>query len=374
MKRILITGAGGPASIGFTRSLRKASERYYLVGVDADKYGLQLAETDEKYLIPRADDPAYIPVLRQIIDECSIDFIHAQPDPEIPVISRHRDILGAKVFLPAHETIETCLDKFRSFQKWKEAGLRVPETVLIRTENDLKEAFKRLGSPLWIRAIKGAAGKQSLPATNFNIAKEWINFWNGWGSFTAAEYLPGVAGLQRTSVTWMSIWKDGKLVVAQGRERLSWAYADRAPSGITGLTRVGRTIARKDVDEIAQRAILAIDPHPHGVFSVDLTEDKEGVPCPTEINIGRFFTTHQFFTEAGLNMPEIYVRLAFDEAVHLPRKLINPLPEGLCWIRSIDCKPVLIHDVAIDVYVQQLRKRLAQIEKPSNDKGVSNNA
>jgi hypothetical protein len=73
-------------------------------------------------------------------------------------------------------------------------------------------------------------------------------------------------------------------------------------------------------------------------------------------------------------MPEIYVRLAFDEAVHLPRKLINPLPEGLCWIRSIDCKPVLIHDVVIDVYVQQLRKRLAQIEKPSNDKEVSNNA
>ena len=55
------------------------------------------------------------------------------------------------------------------------------------------------------------------------------------------------------------------------------------------------------VDEIALRAITAVDGSPHGIFSVDLTYDDEGVPNPTEINIGRFFTTHLFFT---LRRPE----------------------------------------------------------------------
>lgn len=357
MKRILIAGAGGPASIGFTRSLRKATERYYFVGVDADKYGLQLAETDERHLVARADNVDYIPLLKQIVEECSIDFIHAQTDVEVYVISKYRDELEATVFLPAQLTIEICQDKMRSFQKWKEAGLRVPETMMIASETDLEQAFKRFGRPVWIRSVKGAAGKHSLPATTVEMAREWINFCEGWGSCSAAEYLPGVAAAERTSVTWMSIWKDGELVVAQGRERLSWAYANRAPSGITGLTGVGRTVARKDVDDTAQRAILAIDPRPHGVFSVDLTEDNESVPCPTEINIGRFFTTHQFFTEAGLNMPEMFVRLAFDEPVHRMRSVINPLPEGLCWIRAMDCQPVLAPDFTINAYVEALQKR-----------------
>jgi carbamoyl-phosphate synthase large subunit len=235
--------------------------------------------------------------------------------------------------------------------------------MFIHDEADLRAAFEKFGSPVWIRAVTGAAGKQSLPATNLAIAREWINFWDGWGSFVAAEYLAGVAGPRRTSVTWMSLWKAGELIVAQGRERLSWAYADRAPSGITGLTGVGRTIARRDVDEIASRAILAIDQRPDGIFSVDLTEDKDGVPCPTEINIGRFFTTHQFFTDAGLNMPDIYVKLAFGEMTDMPRNLINPLPEGLCWIRSIDCEPVLANEQTIEASVQDLQRRLKTLEE-----------
>lgn len=361
MKRILITSAGGSASVGFTRSLRKVTKRYYLVGVDADKYGLQLAETDARYLVPRASDPNYIPLLKQIVREYRIDFIHAQADPEVYAISKHRDELGAKVFLPAHESIEICQDKMLSYHKWNEAGLAVPETILIRTESDLRGAFDRISPPIWIRATKGAAGKQSLPATNFELAREWINFWAGWGTFTASKYLAGVAGPERTSVTWQSIWKHGQLVVAQGRERLSWAYADRAPSGITGLTRVGRTVTREDVDEIARRAVLAIDRDPHGIFAVDLTEDAEGVPCPTEINIGRFFTTSQFLAEGGLNMAEIYVNLGLGEPAHPPPTPVNPLPEGLCWIRSMDSEPALVHEFIVEAYVQDLQRRLRSL-------------
>ena len=80
---------------------------------------------------------------------------------------------------------------------------------------------------------------------------------------------------------------------------------------------------------------------PHGIFSVDLTYGSDGVPNPTEINIGRFFTTHLFFTAAGLNMPEIAVRLAFGEEPPALERTINPLKPGLVWIRGVDKEPVL---------------------------------
>jgi len=80
---------------------------------------------------------------------------------------------------------------------------------------------------------------------------------------------------------------------------------------------------------------------PHGIFGVDLTYDALGVPNPTEINIGRFFTTHYFFTQAGLNLPEIYVNIALDREFPKLSREINPLPDGLVWIRGMDVEPIL---------------------------------
>src|SRR3990167_9845949 len=124
----------------------------------------------------------------------------------------------------------------------------------------------------------------------------------------------------------MSIWKDGKLVVAQSRKRLYWELSKISPSGITGVTGAGVTFSDAILDEIAIKAIKSIDSTPNGIFSADLTYVFEGIPNPTEINIGRFFTTHEFFTQAGLNMPYLFVKMAFGETVTAPEKRINPLP------------------------------------------------
>jgi hypothetical protein len=88
-------------------------------------------------------------------------------------------------------------------------------------------------------------------------------------------------------------------------------------------------------------SIYAIDKHPHGIFGVDMTYDDDGFPNTTEINIGRFFTTHYFFTKAGLNFPKIYCDIALDGKFPNLQKRINPLPDGLIWIRGMDVEPVL---------------------------------
>ncbi|MEM2480289.1 MAG: hypothetical protein QXM44_06105, partial [Candidatus Bathyarchaeia archaeon] len=74
MKRVLVTGAGGPAAINFILSLRIAPERIYVVGVDANKYRIHLAPVASKYIVPRATEKGYIETLNEIIRKENIDF------------------------------------------------------------------------------------------------------------------------------------------------------------------------------------------------------------------------------------------------------------------------------------------------------------
>jgi len=80
--------------------------------------------------------------------------------------------------------------------------------------------------------------------------------------------------------------------------------------------------------------------------------DRNGVPNPTEINISRFFTTVLFFTEAGLNMPEIFKDIVlYGEFPQLEKK-INPLPNGLLWLRGMDVVPRLMPQDAVAQEIQ----------------------
>lgn len=338
MARIQIGGAGGAPSNNFIRSLRESRRQDTLIGTSSSPSDLFLADTDAKYVIPSANAPGYAAALTRILKEAKPDLIHLQHDYEVRAVSRLRDSiieLGVKLYLPAPQTIENCVDKEKSYAIWQAAGLRVPKTMLLRDVDDLKRAFDTLGSTLWIRATEGGGGRGAVPTDSFDFARIWIERYRGWGSFTASELLT------ERSVTWLSLWHEGELVVAQQRRRRSWNFGDRTLSGVTGITGVGETSSDEVVDRVSLDAIRSVDAKPHGIFAVDMTYDRDGFPNPTEINIGRFFTTHYFFTKAGLNLPEIYCDIALDGKFPSLTRKINPLPDGLIWIRGMDVSPVL---------------------------------
>lgn len=349
MKRILVTGAGGSPAANFTRSLREAPEKIYIVGTDASKYYLHRAEVDARYLAPLVSDPLYLDVINKIIEKEKIEFVHAQNDAEVNFLSENRDKVNAKLLLPDAETVKICQDKFLSFEKWEAAGIKVPKTVIVRDKEGLQKAFDEFGGKMWIRATSGAGGRGSLPVSDMQTAINWLDFQNGWdGTFTAAELL------RDDTVTWMSVWKDGELVVAQGRKRLYWELGKISPSGVTGATGGGETVSDPVLDEIAQKTVLAIDKKPNGLFGVDMAYDQNGLPNPTEINIGRFFTTHQFFTELGINMPYIFVKMAYGEELPKLPKKINPAKDNMIWIRGMDFEPVLVSREDVEAEVRKL--------------------
>ncbi|MEM2105336.1 MAG: ATP-grasp domain-containing protein [Candidatus Bathyarchaeia archaeon] len=348
MKKVLVTGAGGPAGVNFVMSLRLAPEKMRIVGTEANEYYLYLAPVDSRFLIPRASDTNYIDRLNEIIRKEKIEFVHAQPDVEVSVISEKREKLDAVIFLPSKDAVRKCQDKLESAKIWQKSGVPVARVKELRGESDIDKAFEEFGSPIWIRARHGAGGRGSTPAYNKETALAWISYWKSrrmnW-DFIAQEYLPG------RNFGFHSLWKEGELVVSMARERVEYIYPNLAPSGVTGTPSVQRTIHSNAVNEIGTRAVLAIDPNFSGIACVDLKENSEGVPCVTEINAGRMFTTSFFFSYASkvlrndycANIPYLYVKLAYGEKIpEIPK--YNVLPENVYWIRHIDAPAKLVKD------------------------------
>ncbi len=349
MKKILIAGAGGAPSEGVINSLLESKKREEIIGMGSEPTDLILSAAKKKYFVPYANTTAYKDSLLKILHAEKPDLIHFQNDLEIYHASLIRDEInhaGVKTFMPAHDVIDTCVHKYKTYLKLKDAGIRVPVNSVIKNEEDLAKAFKDLGDEkgnIWLRASSiGGGGKGALPTNDFEFAKGWINRYNGWGDFVAAEMLTP------DTVTWLSIWYEGELVVAQTRIRKGWTHGNRTVSGVTGVTKVGQTFSDELVDKIAIETVKAVSDKPHGIFGVDMAYDEKGIPNPTEINISRFFTTVLFFTKSGLNMPEIFKDIAlYNEFPDLQKK-INPLPDGLLWLRGMDTVPKLMTSAEIE--------------------------
>jgi carbamoyl-phosphate synthase large subunit len=352
MSKILIAGAGGAPSEGVINSLLRGRRQETVIGMGSEPSDLVLSSASRKLYVPYANAPDYKEKFLHILNTEKPDLVHFQNDLEIFHASLFRDDItatGTKLFMPAHDVIDTCVNKYKSYLAFKQAGVPVPHNIMINDEDDLREAFAKLGDAngkIWLRASSiGGGGKGAIPTADYQLAKAWIDHYEGWGDFIAAQMLTP------DTVTWLSIWHEGELVVAQSRERRGWTHGNRSISGVTGVTKVGVTCASDEVTRIALETVKAVSDKPHGIFGVDMAYDKNGVPNPTEINISRFFTTVLFFTEAGLNMPEIFKDIAlYGEFPNLEKK-INPLPNGLLWLRGMDVAPRLMTQEALSAEI-----------------------
>lgn len=342
MSKILIAGAGGAPSEGVIASLLMGKKKETIIGMGSVPSDLILSRAQKKYVVPYSNAPEYRDSLLRVLNAEKPDLIHFQNDLEVYNASLIRDDImetGTKVYMPDHKVIDTCVSKWKSWCAFKEAGITVPENMYINSEEDLKRSFKELGDDqgnIWLRADEMGGGGMGAIATNsMDMAKAWIDRYDGWGKFISAQILT------KKTITFLSIWSEGELVVAQTRRREGWIHGNRAASGVTGVTKVGITCSDDQVTDIAIKAVRAVDKKPHGIYGVDMAYDNNGVPNPTEINISRFFTTILFFTKAGLNMPEIFKNIALYNERPVLSKKINPLPDGLMWFRGMDTEPRL---------------------------------
>jgi hypothetical protein len=349
MRKIVVTGAGSAQANGVINCLLMAGDGEEIIGLGSDPTDLMMCRAHKRYWVPHSRHADYRRALLEVLATEKPDMLHFQHDLELWMALRFRreiEATGTRMLLPDDDTVDICVHKYKSWRRFKQAGLAVPENIVINDRDDLQRALATLADDegcIWLRSMSiGGGGKGALATGDFEEAARWIDRCAGWGDFLAAERLTS------RTVTWLSIWRGGRLVVAQSRRRRAWAHSALSPSGVTGVTKIGETCSDPAVDDVGMKAVRAVSEIPNGIYGVDMTYDAAGLPNPTEINIGRFFTTVQFFAEAGLNMPKIVKDIVLYDRLPTLSRPINPLPDGLLWLRAMDCPPLLTTQQEID--------------------------
>ena len=318
--RVLVLGAGGPAGVNTCKAL----VAHEVVALDENREHLVWAA-------PHAQETHCAEITVETVNELRCDVIIPQPDNLTLWLADHREELEADVFLPDRRVIALCQDKWEASLAFRRAGLRSDWATLVDGTAALDELLR---FPCWLRARHGAGGRAAIKATSLQEARHWTGFWwarDRYMDFITEGVLPG------RDLAWSSIWYQGELVCSFLRERLEYIYPGLTPEGITGTPTIAAIIVDKDVGDVAVAAVYAVDDRPHGIYSVDLREDEDGVPRPTEINAGRGFTT--FGIWAQQQNPSL-MNILVGGAVGAPpayREHRDCLEEGLRLYRHIDC-------------------------------------
>jgi len=327
--RILCLGAGGVASYNFRDAL-KLDDRYSFefYGQDTNKYQMLASGIAPDSWI---EDPY----------RANVDFIHPQPDPQVLELASNLDTLQAKTFLPNLDSISICHNKTATMLLLKLYDIPVPLSIPVENIDNIEHMLAR-EEKVWLRAIYGAGSKAALPISSMVQAEGWLDYWEQKGipteHFIVSEFLPG------KEYAFQAIYYHGELIVSQARERKEYMNANLMPSGQSSSPSIATTINNPTVNQTGTQAIEILPGIPHGIYGVDMKENRQGIPCVTEINIGRFYTTSNFFAYAGLNMPSIYLELGLTGTTTYTGPQYDPLPAGISWIRAVDRPPYLSYE------------------------------
>jgi carbamoyl-phosphate synthase large subunit len=353
LTRILLTAAGGGVSENLLVAIRASSLATDVVGMSCDRFSLARSSVERAYLVPRADAGLeYVRAVRRIVERERIQLIIPGHDAEVAPLSRYRNDLGARPFLPRHETIEQLQDKLKLNQGLSALGTPVarthPYTDTEAVDRLLEEAGA--GGLVWCRLRRSSASRGSLPVNSRAQLDAWIGYWEemrgvGRDQFIVSQYLPG------RDFAFQSLWDRGHLVLAKCCERLVYLAGDWMPSGTSSTPRVARLTNEAAVNQVCEAAVRGLDAEASGIYCIDLKEDRHGQPCITEVNVGRFFMISPVFNLVGRhNMAELFIRLALGETIEVDdRERFSDIGDRETYlVREFDGAPAILSKQRID--------------------------
>jgi carbamoyl-phosphate synthase large subunit len=100
------------------------------IAADVNPLAPALYHADRHELVPRIDEPDYVPALRRLVDEHDVRLIVPLTDLDQAILARSRNELGALVLLPDVEVVERVADKYLCHVMLEERGVPSPPTWL----------------------------------------------------------------------------------------------------------------------------------------------------------------------------------------------------------------------------------------------------
>jgi carbamoylphosphate synthase large subunit len=157
MKKILITGVGGPAGKATCEYFREKG--WQVIGSD-----IVPVETlvDRFHIVPRGDDPEFHDAILQILRDEKPALCVSTVSEELPRMARMKEEirqLGVAFFISDPEEVDLANDKFYTAERLRELDLASPHTILatrVRTPLDVAELF---GYPFLAKPRVGRGGR-----------------------------------------------------------------------------------------------------------------------------------------------------------------------------------------------------------------------
>ena len=281
----------------FRQAYRQLGVEGRIIATDIDPLAPALQEADASRIVPRVDDPAYIPAMAEICKVEQISMVFPLIDPAIPVLARNRGALestGARLAVVSAEAAEIARDKWMTFEWLRSIGVPTPETW-IGTGLPAEPPF-----PLFVKPRYGSAGKKSFRADD----RAELEFFLRYVGDPVVQ--PFVAGAEVTNDVFCSLEGEVWAVVSRRRIEVRWGEVHK------GVTIHDQAI--RDHCSMIAMALQAMGP----ITVQCLVHD--GQPTFTEIN-ARFAGGMPLGVAAGVPSPEWYLR----EAAGMP---VEPPPIG----------------------------------------------
>ena len=107
-KRVLVTGAGGPAVVAVFRSLLRRSDlTVFAADMDGWASGIYLVPPAQRRLVPPGRDDDFVPAIARMVAEDDLDLVISTVDVELIALAGRRDELAPAVLAaPSAEQYE----------------------------------------------------------------------------------------------------------------------------------------------------------------------------------------------------------------------------------------------------------------------------
>ncbi|AVL96399.1 MULTISPECIES: ATP-grasp domain-containing protein [Microbacterium] len=284
-KRVLVTGAGGPAGVAVIRSLLRRSDlTVFAADMDGWASGLYLVPPAQRRLVPPGRDADFVPAIARMVAEDGLDLVISTVDVELIALADRRDELAPAVLAaPPADTLHTALDKLALAERCAPTG-RVPRTVLAGPDAaEVAWEFPVFAKP---RQGAGSRGVRLVPDAEALAALPTDE------GLIVQDFLPG----EEYSVDVIAD-ASGGVVAAVPRTR---ARVD------SGVAIAGRTLRDPELEETAAAIARAIGLV--GVANVQLRRDRDGRAVLLEVN-PRFPGALPLTIAAGVDIPSLVADL-----------------------------------------------------------------
>ncbi len=318
-----MTGAGAPGGPGIIKGLKKDKNIDLLV-CDANPNASGRYLNDKFEQIPMANDSSFIDRILELCEKYDIDVIFPLVTRELFLFSKHKQLFsdkGVKVVVSDYENLKIANDKSALCIHLRENNILTPDFEVVKSIDELKIAFDKLGYPKvpicikpsisngsrGVRVIDGNIDEFDLlfnykPNSLYMTYDKLIEILTGkeFPELLVSEYLPG------EEYTIDTIVQNGKVKVVMPRKRAKM-------NG--GISVAG--VFDNSIEIISYCTQVINSLNLEGPIGLQVKKSRDGVYKILEIN-PRIQGTSIAALGAGVNLPLLSVYSVLNIEITVP--------------------------------------------------------